>query len=69
MPGTVLSVSGEPGGAVRAGETLVVMEAMKMELSLQAPFDGSLAGVHVAPGDRVALGHPLFEVTADGEAA
>jgi acetyl-CoA/propionyl-CoA carboxylase, biotin carboxylase, biotin carboxyl carrier protein len=68
MPGTVLSVSGEPGGAVRAGETLVVMEAMKMELSLQAPFDGSLAGLHVSPGDRVALGHPLFEVTADGEA-
>jgi len=65
MPGTVLVVSGEAGQAVREGDPLVVLEAMKMELSLTAPFDGSLAKIDVAPGDQVALGQVLFEVVAD----
>jgi acetyl-CoA/propionyl-CoA carboxylase, biotin carboxylase, biotin carboxyl carrier protein len=42
-----------------------VMEAMKMELSLSAPFDGRLARVDVAAGDQVPLGHVLFEVVAE----
>ncbi|MEA2255335.1 MAG: acetyl-CoA/propionyl-CoA carboxylase, biotin carboxylase, biotin carboxyl carrier protein [Solirubrobacteraceae bacterium] len=70
MPGTVVSVDGAAGDAVRAGQTLVVMEAMKMELSLQAPIDGAVRAIHVAAGDQVALGHPLFEVdaaSADGD--
>jgi biotin carboxyl carrier protein len=41
------------------------MEAMKMELSLTAPFDGSLVKIDVAPGDQVALGQVLFEVVPD----
>jgi 3-methylcrotonyl-CoA carboxylase alpha subunit/acetyl-CoA/propionyl-CoA carboxylase biotin carboxyl carrier protein len=65
MPGTVLSVSAAPGQEVREGDTLVVLEAMKMELSLTAPFDGSIGEVGVAAGDRVALGQTLFEVVAD----
>jgi pyruvate/2-oxoglutarate dehydrogenase complex dihydrolipoamide acyltransferase (E2) component len=67
MPGTVLAVSGEVGAAVHAGQTLVVMEAMKMELALTAPFDGSLAALDVAEGEQVPLGHPLFRVVADGD--
>jgi acetyl-CoA/propionyl-CoA carboxylase, biotin carboxylase, biotin carboxyl carrier protein len=62
MPGTILSVLARPEQSVSAGETLVVMEAMKMELSLGAPFDGTLARMDVGPGDQVALGHLLFEV-------
>lgn len=64
MPGTILKVNGEAGRAVREGETLVVMEAMKMELALAAPFDGMLQRLDVEPGERVPLGHPLFEVVA-----
>jgi 3-methylcrotonyl-CoA carboxylase alpha subunit/acetyl-CoA/propionyl-CoA carboxylase biotin carboxyl carrier protein len=67
MPGTVLAVNGEAGAMVRAGQTLVVMEAMKMELALSAPFDGLLAQVDVAEGEQVALGHPLFRVVPDGD--
>jgi 3-methylcrotonyl-CoA carboxylase alpha subunit/acetyl-CoA/propionyl-CoA carboxylase biotin carboxyl carrier protein len=65
MPGTVLRVNGDVGRPVRAGETVVVMEAMKMELALQAPFDGELSELHAAEGDQVPLGHPLFRVVAE----
>jgi acetyl/propionyl-CoA carboxylase alpha subunit len=68
MPGTVLAVEGEVGRAVRAGETLVVLEAMKMEIALQAPFDGTLAELDAAEGDQVPLGRPLFRVVAAGDA-
>ena len=64
MPGTILSVNGEVGGTVRAGETLVVLEAMKMEIALQAPFDGTVAELDAAAGQQVALGRPLFRVVA-----
>jgi 3-methylcrotonyl-CoA carboxylase alpha subunit/acetyl-CoA/propionyl-CoA carboxylase biotin carboxyl carrier protein len=62
MPGTVLVVRAQPERQVRAGDSLVVMEAMKMELALTAPFDGVVESVNVSPNDRVALGHPMFEV-------
>jgi biotin carboxyl carrier protein len=45
------------------------MEAMKMELALKAPFDGSVATVGAAVGAQVALGAALFEVTEASEAS
>jgi biotin carboxyl carrier protein len=39
---------------------------MKMEIALQAPFDGTLAELDAAEGDQVALGRPLYRVVADG---
>jgi acetyl-CoA/propionyl-CoA carboxylase, biotin carboxylase, biotin carboxyl carrier protein len=64
MPGTILAVNGTVGGTVRAGETLVVLEAMKMEIALQAPFDGTVAELDAAEGERVPLGRPLFRVVS-----
>jgi len=60
----VLSVAVAPGQTVSAGETLGVLEAMKMELVLTAPFDGSVSRVGVATGDQVPLGATLFVVDA-----
>jgi len=64
MPGTVLAVNVTEGQAVVEGETLGVMEAMKMELALKAPFDGTVASVGAAAGEQVRLGAPLFVVEA-----
>jgi len=62
MPGTVLTVNVTPGQQVAAGETLGVLEAMKMELALKAPFDGTVAQVGATAGEQVAMGAVLFVV-------
>ncbi len=64
MPGTILAVRVDAGAQVAEGDTLVVMESMKMELSLAAPADGIVANVHVAPGEGVRQGQPLVELEA-----
>jgi len=62
MPGTMLLVGVEPGQAVAAGDVLGVLEAMKMELSLTAPFDGEVSAVHTAAGAQTELGATLFVI-------
>jgi 3-methylcrotonyl-CoA carboxylase alpha subunit len=59
MPGRITRLAVELGAKVRAGQTLVVLEAMKMEHALTAPADGVVIAVHVAEGDHAAEG---FEV-------
>jgi 3-methylcrotonyl-CoA carboxylase alpha subunit/acetyl-CoA/propionyl-CoA carboxylase biotin carboxyl carrier protein len=67
MPGTVRDVSVTVGAKVQAGDVLGVMEAMKMELSLRAPFDGVVTEVDAVVGEQVALGRRLFTVSGDEE--
>jgi acetyl-CoA/propionyl-CoA carboxylase biotin carboxyl carrier protein len=65
MPGTVVQLRVEPGATVAAGETLVVLESMKMEISIAAPRDGSVAEVLVAAGDQVDRGAVLIELAEE----
>jgi acetyl-CoA/propionyl-CoA carboxylase biotin carboxyl carrier protein len=69
MPGTVVQLRVEPGATVTAGETLVLMESMKMEISIQAPRDGSVEAVLVAEGDKVDRGATLIELVEEGASA
>jgi biotin carboxyl carrier protein len=67
MPGTVLQVRVENGQSVAAGDVLVILESMKMELAITAPVDGIVSGVTLSPGDRVELGQALVAILpADG---
>jgi acetyl/propionyl-CoA carboxylase alpha subunit len=65
MPGTVLAVHAAAGDVVKKGVSLLVMEAMKMEMSLTAPFDGVVAAVNAKVGDRVAEGFLLLRMGAE----
>lgn len=62
MPGLVLAVKVAEGDEVRAGQVLIVMESMKMELSLESPRAGKVAKVLVQPGQLVELGALLLEL-------
>jgi propionyl-CoA carboxylase alpha chain len=55
MPGLVKSISVVAGQAVRSGEALCIIEAMKMETALCAEFDATVAKIHVQPGDSLAV--------------
>ncbi len=64
MPGKVISIAVKAGDTVRKGQPLAVMEAMKMEHTIAAPADGTVAEVLYAPGDQVAEGAELLKLAA-----
>lgn len=65
MPGLVRAVAVVPGDAVKAGDRLMVLEAMKMEHVLRAPRDGVLATVAVSEGDQIAAGALMIALEDD----
>ncbi|MDO9547646.1 MAG: biotin/lipoyl-containing protein [Candidatus Marinimicrobia bacterium] len=62
LPGLILKIHVKPGDAVKAGQNLVVMEAMKMENDVQAPGDGSVKSILIKEGDSVIEGDVLIEI-------
>ncbi|MBU4180386.1 MAG: acetyl/propionyl/methylcrotonyl-CoA carboxylase subunit alpha [Gammaproteobacteria bacterium] len=62
MPGKVVSFAVKAGDAVKKGQPLAVMEAMKMEHTIAAPADGTVAELLYAPGDQVAEGAELLKI-------
>ena len=65
MCGNVWKIPVQVGQSVSAGDTLVVVEAMKMELSVVAPAAGTVAAIRCAPGKPVNAGDPLIVLTED----
>ncbi|MBW8469088.1 MAG: acetyl/propionyl/methylcrotonyl-CoA carboxylase subunit alpha [Thiobacillus sp.] len=62
MPGKVVSFAVKAGDVVKKGQPLAVMEAMKMEHTIAAPADGTVAELLYAPGDQVAEGAELLKI-------
>ena len=61
MPGVIGSVGARDGQRVNRGDTLMTLEAMKMELAIKAERDGTVAAVHVKPGTQVNAKDLLIE--------
>ena len=61
MPATVTRVVVSPDTAVKAGDVLLMLEAMKMELAVRAPQDGTVGAIHCKAGDLVQPGVPLLD--------
>ena len=59
MPGKILAVKKNVGDAVKSGDVILVLEAMKMENDIVAPQDGTVASINVSVGDSVESGATL----------
>ena len=59
MPGKILGVKANVGQAVKKGEVMLILEAMKMENEIVAPSDGTIASINVSVGDSVEAGATL----------
>jgi len=62
IPGVIAEIDAKIGKRVKRGETLLVLEAMKMRNLIAAPHDGVVRTLHVASGDKVAKGQLLVEL-------
>jgi biotin carboxyl carrier protein len=61
IAGIVVKLSAQPGQQIQTGDTLLVLEAMKMETNITAPIDGKIAKINVSQGDGVQSGQVLVE--------
>ncbi|HEY4298032.1 MAG TPA: urea carboxylase [Paraburkholderia sp.] len=62
ITGNVWKLNVEPGTSVRAGESLLILEAMKMEFHISAPHDGVVKALHCRPGMMITAGEPLVSI-------
>lgn len=62
MPGKIIDVKVSVGQAVKAGDTLLILEAMKMQNEIPAVSDGTVKSINVSAGQSVKAGDPMIEV-------
>lgn len=61
LAGTVLGVKVNVGQTIARGDTILILEAMKMETPIGSPFDGTIKAIHVSAGEAVKPGQPMVE--------
>ena len=62
MPGTVVDILVKEGDSINAGDSVLVVEAMKMENEVPAPVGGTIKAIHIAKGDSVTPDEALIEI-------
>ncbi len=62
MPGTILDIKVTEGQSIKAGDILVILEAMKMENEIVSPKDGIINGIHIDKLSAVSTGDPLVTI-------
>ena len=62
IPGAIERIDTPPGSKVNAGDTLLILEAMKMHNRIKAPMAGTVKAVYVAAGEKVVKGQILIEI-------
>lgn len=62
LDGNIISVNVKVGDTVRNGQTVAVLEAMKMENEIQAEYDGTVKSVNVVKGEHVSVGEPIITI-------
>ena len=62
LPGVIIEVSVKEGQAVKAGQKIAILEAMKMENEIPAPKDGTITEIHVHKGDSLQEGDPVVTI-------
>ena len=68
MPGKILGVKANPGQAVKKGDVIVILEAMKMEKPLLAPRAGTVTSLSIKQGDTVTAGSRIAHIATEEEA-
>ena len=62
LPGVIIEISVKEGQAVKAGQKVAILEAMKMENEIPAPKDGTITEIHVHKGDTLQEGDPVVTI-------
>jgi len=62
IPGTIIEIKVKPGQKVKEGETLLILEAMKMLNKVEMPFDGTIKAVNVDEGQRIPKDYLMIEI-------
>ena len=62
IPGTIIDIYVKPKDTVKEGETLLLLEAMKMQNQVRMPFDGEIVKIHVKKDDTIPKGHLMIEI-------
>jgi biotin carboxyl carrier protein len=64
LGGNIFSIEYSEGSSIKEDDTVIVLEAMKMETTIKTPINGIIKKIFVKDGDKVQSGEPLFEVVS-----
>ncbi|TAJ14210.1 acetyl-CoA carboxylase biotin carboxyl carrier protein subunit [Marinilabiliaceae bacterium JC017] len=62
IPGTIVETIAKEGDSLKEGDSILVLQAMKMMNQITMPFDGKIKAIHVKAGDRIPKNHLMIEI-------